>query len=69
MCFGGTHGLISIDEGKLRANEDLRRIINRSLQEASDEVRFCARRAEFVGKWFGQIGSGSTVLALIGVRP
>ena len=69
MFFGGTHGLISIDEGKLRANEDLRLTINRSFQGASDEVRLCARRAEFVGKWFGQTGSGSTVLALIGVRP
>lgn len=69
MFFGGTHGLISIDEGKLRANEDLRLTLNRSLQGASDEVRLCTRKAEFVGKWFGQTGSGSTVFALIGVRP
>ena len=69
IFFGGVHGLISIDEGKLHANEDWRLRINYSLRDASDEVRFCARRAEFVGKWFAHTGSGSTVLALIGVRP
>ena len=69
MFFGGAHGITTLVEGRLHANEDLRRPINRSLQEASDEVRLCARRAEFVGKWFAQTGNGSTVLALIGVRP
>lgn len=69
MFFGGTHGFIRIDEGRLHANEDWQRPINRSLQDVSGEVRLCARRAEFVGKWFAQTGNGSTVLALIGVRP
>ena len=69
VFYGGTHGLIRIDEGKLRANENLRQSLNRSLQGASDEVRLCARKAEFVGRWFGQTGSGSTVFALLGVRP
>jgi hypothetical protein len=37
--------------------------------QASDEVRECAKRAEFVGKWLAQTGSAPTVLALLGVRP
>ncbi len=69
MFFGGVHGIIRLAEGRLHANEDWRQPINRSLRDASDEVRLCARRAEFVGKWFAQTGTGSTVLALIGVRP
>lgn len=69
MTFGGVHGLIRIDEGRFHAEERWKQSVNRSLMESSDEVRECAKRAEFVGKWFALAGSAPTVLALMGVRP
>jgi Family of unknown function (DUF6521) len=69
LTFGGMHGLIQIQEGRLHADPALKKCVNRSLKEASDEVRVCAKRAEFIGKWFASTGSAPTVLALIGVRP
>ena len=69
ILFGGTQGVIQIENGRLRPNDDWRRPINRSLRDTSNEVRICSRRAEFVGRWFAHTGNGATVLALIGVRP
>lgn len=69
MTFGGVHGLIRIDEGRLYAEEEKKQIINRLLRKSSDEVRECAKKAEFVGKCFALAGSAPTVLALIGVQP
>ncbi len=69
IIFGGVHGLTRVNECRLYANEDCRRTINRSLRDSSEEVKLCASRAEFVGKWFAKTGSKLTVLALIGVKP
>lgn len=69
MTFGGVHGFIRLGEGRLQADEAWNRSVTRSLKESSKEVRACARRAEFIGKWFAVAGSAPTVLALIGVRP
>lgn len=69
MTFGGVHGLVLLEHGRLYAEEKWKRDVNRSLRVSSDEVRVCTKRAEFVGKWFAQVGSAPTVLALMGVRP
>ena len=69
MLFGGVHGLIRIGDGRVYANEEWKQVVNRSLKGSSDEVRGCAKRAVFIGKWFAQAGSSQTVLALMGVRP
>lgn len=69
LIFGGVHGLIRFDGGKLLAVATRKRIVNHTLTESSDEVKSCAKRAAFIGKWFAQAGSAATVLALIGVRP
>lgn len=69
IVFGGAHGLIRIEYGRLHAAEGWERSVGRSLRESSDEVRACTKRAEFVGKWFARTGSPPTVLALMGVRP
>ena len=69
LLFGATYGLLHFHVGTIQADEALRRTITRSLTWSSAEVRECAQRAEFVGKWFGMAGSGSTVLAMVGVRP
>lgn len=69
MAFGGVHGFLWLAEGRLHADEAWADSVERSLIAASDEVRLCVKRAEFVGKWFAQAGSATTVLTLIGVRP
>lgn len=69
LFFGGVHGFIRINRGKIHSESTWKRTVNKSLRDSSDEVRCCAKRAEFVGKWFAQTGSAQTVLALMGVRP
>jgi hypothetical protein len=69
LLFGGLHGLIHFDNGKLYAIMRWQKNINIMLRSSSDEVRECAKRSEFIGKWFAQSGSASTTLAIIGVRP
>lgn len=69
LTFGGVHGLIRLDGGRVRADATWRRAVNQTMRGSSDEVKGCAKRAGFIGKWFAQAGSAATVLALIGVRP
>ena len=69
LAFGGIHGFIRLEGGNLLAGETWKRRVKRALKESSDEVRDCAKRAEFVGKWFSETGSSTTILALMGVRP
>lgn len=69
ILFGGIYGFIRIEKGCIYADQKWKRSVNRSLRASSDEVRECAKKAEFIGKWLAQSGSTPTVLALIGVRP
>jgi hypothetical protein len=70
LLFGGVHGFIEFAGSQVRAVESQwAKAEARLTNAASDEVRDCAKRAEFVGKWFAQTGSAPTVLALLGVRP
>lgn len=69
LTFGGTHGLLRFEGCRLQADENWRTVVDRVLAESSNEVRDCAKRADFVGKWFAQTGSAATVFALMGVRP
>ena len=69
LLFGGLRGLFRFEIGQIVANDQWKRYINLSMKESSDEVRECASKAEFLGKWFSQSGNGYTVLALIGVQP
>ena len=69
LMFGAVHGLIRLDGGSVRPSATWKRTVNRTLTESSDEVKSCAKRATFIGKWFAHAGSAATVLALIGVRP
>ena len=69
VMFGGVHGLIRLDGGRLRAAATWKRAVSQTLMESSYEVKACAKRAVFIGKWFAHAGSAATVLALIGVRP
>lgn len=69
LTFGGVHGFIRLDGGMLHADIDWNKSVTRILKESSGEVRVCAKRAGFVGKWFAESGSAATVLSLIGVCP
>lgn len=69
LTFGGVHGFIRLEGGRLRAEVAWKKAVNRALKESSDEVRSCTKRADFIGKWFAQAGSAATIFALIGVRP
>lgn len=69
LLLGGVHGFLRLEAGGLQGDGTWKRAVNRALGESSNEVRGCARRAGFVGKWFAETGSAPTVLALIGVRP
>jgi hypothetical protein len=69
LMFGGIHGLLSLRDAAIAANPDWRKRIVASLKDSTDEVRLCAKRAEFVGKWFAAAGSAGTVMAILGVRP
>lgn len=69
LTFGGTHGFLRFEGHRLRAAADWSKAVRQAIQKASAEVRTCAAKAEFVGKWFANAGNSTTVLALIGVRP
>jgi hypothetical protein len=69
MMYGGLHGLLELKGGAIAANPEWKKRITADLRDSTDEVRSCAKRAEFVGKWLASSGSSGTVMAILGVRP
>lgn len=69
ISFGGVYGMLGFRSRNLTGATEWKRKIQEVLSDCSDEVRECAKRAEFLGKWFAKTGNASTVLALFGVRP
>lgn len=69
MNFGGLHGLLRFAAGSLVANVDWKKLIQTNIKGATDEVRACMKRSEFIGRWFAATGNAATVMALLGVRP
>jgi Family of unknown function (DUF6521) len=69
LVFGGVHALLSFARDGVRANSELKKRVNSTLKGTSDEVRDCARRAEFLGRWLEKTGGPETAMALVGVRP
>ena len=69
LVFGGSHSLLSLSAGGVRANAEMKKRVNAGLTQTSDEVRSCAKRAEFLGKWLERAGGSATVMGLLGVRP
>ncbi|WP_427901723.1 three component ABC system middle component [Marinobacter bryozoorum] len=69
ILLGAQYGLISFTgSGVVAANASKKAISNYLRTTSSDEVRECARRAEFVGRWLYKGGAPSTVLAMLGVK-
>lgn len=69
LIFGGSHGLLALAPEGIRGNAGMKKRVNAVLSSTSDEVRECAKRAEFLGRWLEKAGSSETVMALLGVRP
>jgi len=69
LTFGGIHRLFHFEQGGIVADTSWEPALKGSLKSSTDEVKHCAKRASFVGKWFACGGSSTTVLALMGVRP
>jgi hypothetical protein len=69
LRFAGAYGLVQFRQMLIHANPDWRRRMASALEGCSDEVRACAKRAEFLGKWFAKTGNAETVLSLLGVQP
>jgi hypothetical protein len=69
LLFGGTRGILMVREDRVAAEQGWKRKISAELRRSSDEVRSCAKRADFLGRWFARAGSPATVMALMGVRP
>lgn len=69
LVFGGSHGLLLLSRDGVRANGEAKKRISAVLKLTSDEVRECAKRAEFLGRWIEQAGGSETVMVLLGVRP
>ena len=69
LMFGGLHGLLHLADSAVAADGARKKAVAAVLKTSSDEVRACAKRAEFTGRWFAKAGTPSTVMALMGVRP
>ena len=70
ILYGGLHDLLDVRaEGSIGAKQGWKKPLAADLKDATDEVRSCAKRAEFVGKWFAGSGTPSAVMAILGVRP
>jgi hypothetical protein len=69
LILGGSHELLSLTHAGIHANTKMRKRVNTALKETSDEVRECAKGAEFLGRWLENAGDSGTVMLLLGVRP
>lgn len=69
LMFGSMRGFLKIGADEIAAEMGWQRKVNAELKRTSEEVRTCAKRAEFLGRWFARAGSSATVMALMGVRP
>lgn len=69
LRFGGIYGALQFDRTTISANAQWRPRISSALRGTSDEVRACAKRADFLGKWFASTGNAATIFSLLGVQP
>lgn len=69
ILFGGLYGLLDLDSCDIAANSNWKKIIAANLKESTVEVQNCAKRADFIGKWFAKSGSHNTIMAIFGVKP
>ena len=68
ILFACNGGLLQVQDARLVAGSRPRTMVQFE-RDATDEVRACIKKAEFVGKWFALSGDYTTVMALWGVAP
>jgi hypothetical protein len=68
LLFASNGRLIRVEDARVVAGNRPRSMA-RFEREATDEVRACIKKAEFMGKWFAFSGEYTTVMALWGVAP
>lgn len=69
LLFGGRHGIFNLTTSTIAPDKLWESTIRNSVKKSTPEVINCAKRAEFVGRWFAKSGSPTTVLSILGVRP
>ena len=69
LHFGLDHGLLATGEGGVLRAAPTKARVGGMLDRATGEVRECALKARFVGKWLASTGSPGTAMALWGIRP
>jgi hypothetical protein len=69
LMFGGIRGFLKVSAVSVFAEQGWKRKISAGVKGSTDEVRSCAKKADFLGRWFARAGSPATVMALLGVRP
>lgn len=69
IIFGGSFDMFTVTLTELSVDVRWKKKIETGLKKTNDEVRICVKRAEFLGKWLAKAGSGTTIMALLGVRP
>lgn len=69
LLFGSAQSLFHFESSDLIAHSDWTRKIKSVVRRSTAEVQACMKRAAFVGTWFSETGTPTTVMALIGVRP
>ena len=68
LLFGAHHGALLISGRTVAGEPGAARRINSYLRQSSADVRDCAGRAHFVGRWLNKGGTPSTVMAMLGVQ-
>jgi hypothetical protein len=67
LIFGANHALLTFDAASVLGTTSKIRQINKYLKTSSDEVRDCAKKAQFIGRWLYRNGDAQTVMAMLGV--
>lgn len=68
ILFASSGQMLTVDDARLVAARRPRSMARFEL-EATEEVKACVKKAEFVGKWLAGSGDYTTAMALWGVAP
>jgi Family of unknown function (DUF6521) len=69
LIFGANHALLKFDAVSVIGTAAKTRQVNKYLKTASDEVRECAKKSQFIGRWLYRSGDPQTVMTMLGVKP
>ena len=69
LVFGGIGALYQFERNQLLVNGERESGIKAMLGQTTNEVRQCAKKARFLGRWFTYTGTPETIFTLLGIRP